>query len=113
MSRLLAAVLVFAGCAAAPMRTPATREARNVRAELSQLEARVAVLMRDEIAPLSVEKRTSQRCARVEAAAAEICDAAERICRLADELADEPAARSCTRARNDCRHAHEIATSCR
>jgi hypothetical protein len=55
---------------------------------------------------------TSGRCRNVAAAADEICRASERICVIADELAEADARRACDSAREDCRNARVSSSSC-
>jgi hypothetical protein len=56
--------------------------------------------------------RRPRRCVLMSEAADEICDASERICRLADQIGDGASARSCGRAREDCRRSTDIASNC-
>ncbi len=57
--------------------------------------------------------RRSSRCRSVDRAAGEICEASDRICRLAGELSGEvEAARSCTRSRSECTRARDLAGGC-
>jgi hypothetical protein len=55
----------------------------------------------------------ANRCHDVRVAADEICDAAARICRLAEQIGDDDARRQCAAARGDCRDADHAAGDCR
>jgi hypothetical protein len=57
-------------------------------------------------------RRRPRRCTKMSEAAAEICDAAGRICRLSSEIGDADSARSCGRAQEDCRRSTDIAAGC-
>jgi hypothetical protein len=56
--------------------------------------------------------RQSSHCRDVKAVAGEICHAADRICVLADQLADDDARWRCTQARLDCRRARYLGDDC-
>jgi hypothetical protein len=56
--------------------------------------------------------RRSSRCRRVDEAAGEICDASQRICRLAEQIGDGDAWRSCHASRLDCARAGDAAARC-
>jgi hypothetical protein len=54
----------------------------------------------------------SWRCSRIDDAADEICDAAQRICRLAGQIGEPEAAHTCQQAEADCRRARQVASGC-
>lgn len=78
---------------------PARAEAASSPAQPSERSAHAA--------------RRSVRCSQVAEASDEICEASRRICRLAGELGDGDARRSCAAARVDCEHAAEAAGRCK
>ncbi len=112
--------LVPAGCASVAPATSATVNGRDHRGEIASLESRIAQL-RDEYGlggppPAALQPApptVSARCRKVADAAEAIVAAAERICVLADELAEDDAHRRCERARADGRLARAHATACR
>ena len=54
----------------------------------------------------------SNRCRDIDAVAGEICHAADRICVLAGQLADDDARSRCVSAREDCRRARALGNGC-
>jgi hypothetical protein len=86
-----------------PTSSPAPSEPTRVKSDAVTVE----------LASSNGSHRRSSRCKSVDRAAGEICEASDRICRLAGELAGEAeAARSCTRAQSECTRARDLAGGC-
>lgn len=106
--RGLGALLIFgvlaAGCGggSASYDEPRTLP-RETEAELSRHERRIA-----ELEPVLASTVCEERCA----AAGDICEAAERICAIADGLGDPSVLARCERAAAVCRQARESGSEC-
>lgn len=87
--------VLWASCASGPATQPATHD--DFRA-IQRHEARMDARM-----PVATD--SSQGCDPARAAAADVCEAAGAICRIADDTADLDAIDRCEAARDSCRRA--------
>ena len=104
--------VALAGCASARRETAEERllKAPTPYEEIAVLRRAIATLRN-----FSTPQATSDpdRCPKMRTVAAEICGCADRICVLAEQLAEDDARRSCKQARTDCERARSEAEACK
>jgi hypothetical protein len=101
-------LLGLASCSAGYRRTPPNGE--EPHEELANLQKRIVVLRYS----LQMESTSDpERCRKMGTIAAEICRCADRICVLAEDLAEDAARLACAQAREDCQRSRSNADSCK
>ncbi len=103
----IALVFVLAGCSMQASYRGPPHDRGAMREELDALKARIASQQKE----LQVERGPADRCQKMREVAGEICRCSERICLLADALAEAGADRACAESRGDCARATEQATA--
>jgi hypothetical protein len=99
--------LSLAACSCSHQVPPASSE--DPRAEIGRLQQRIDVL-RD--SPQMEGAPDAERCRKMGAVADEICHCADRICTLAETLAEDRARLACAQAQDDCARSRANSRAC-